>query len=143
MRKILLFVVFFLYVLLQFACSGQNTKQDENLGKASDAGATTEYNPGTMDFRAIDETVNTQWVTEFPQNEDLSAFTGEVAVYGNEPFTYFVLKVNAQEKYGLIGNKKFIDFLKNNASKITVSGKVITEEKKNWIQVFYIIKGGE
>lgn len=141
MRKIVLHTVFALFISLLFACSGQNVKQEEKLGKVKET--KSEISPkGSMDFLVVDELISTQWVKEIPKREGMQTFTGELVLRGNEPFTYSALKINDMEKYGLIGSKKFIEYLKSHNGKLKVSGVIELKEEKKWLKVYYVIEGG-
>ena len=142
MRKTILYFVFFLFLSLQFACSGQNVKQDENMGKVEKTDQPAVHK-SSIDQRVIDESVATEWVIEIPEGKKYPVLTGQIAIFGNEPFTYFVLKINDEERYGLIGSSKFIDFLKSHHGKLSVAGKMIEKENNKWIEVFYVIQGGK
>ena len=140
-RSLLIFFIVFIPLFI-LNCSSQNVKNDENL-KEIEKPADPDKKAGSMDFRVVDETLNTRWVDVVPEGSGLEVFSGKIAVHGNEPFTYFVLQVNDSKKYGLIGNQKFIDYLKTRQGDLIVAGTIKIEDKINWLKVFYVIQGGD
>jgi hypothetical protein len=95
--------------------------------------------PVIQKLMGLDESIDTQLVTDIPRNTDLTVLSGRIGITGNDPFLNVALYINDQDSYLLRGNQKLMNFLTTQShNKLTIAGEKYNVENMKWIKVMYV-----
>ena len=131
-----LIIVSFLLILF-FSCNFRSARNSEANLESKNVGKTK--TAVLKKLMGIDESVETQWVTEIPEDSDLTVLTGRIGITGSEPFLNVALYIDDQKSYLLSGNQELMEYLTNQShEKLTVAGEAYSIENKKWLKVKYV-----
>ena len=133
------FSVFISLTLVSLLCTCGSKSARENIGKTESKNKKSIEFPVTQKLMGLDETIDTQWVSNIPHDTQLTVLTGQIGMTGNAPFLNVALYINDQDSYLLAGNQRLMDYLTGqHHEKLTVAGEIYHSDKQKWIKVMYV-----
>lgn len=137
MRKLIPALLFIVLALGQYGCNKSHLQRE--------AGATEEKGKRNLQvppsLSGLDETVDTQWVDEIPEQNGLVTISGQIGITGSEPSVKVVIYEKENVFFALSGNEEFMNFITGYQNQhITVSGVVVKKDGIQWLKVWYVLK---